>query len=153
MTACLLLVAEDSPSTLAAARYAVDLAHRLGARITAVNVIADGILTDTVTRVSGQPDVGARRDLAGRSVLAHVEQLARLAEVEMETVRLFGDIAERVLDEARRIRPDLIVLGRDDAPRPGGRALAPWADRILEFAERPVLVVPGSRNPRRPATP
>ncbi|GAA1834654.1 universal stress protein [Actinomadura chokoriensis] len=90
MTACLLLVAEDSPAALAAARYTVDLARRLSARIRVVNVIADGVLTDAVTRVSGHPDVDGRRDLAGRSVLAHVQHLARLEEVETETVRLFG---------------------------------------------------------------
>ncbi|GAA1898375.1 universal stress protein [Actinomadura bangladeshensis] len=153
MTACLLLVAEDSPSALDAARYAVDLAHRLGARIRAVNVIADGVLTDAVTRVSGHPDVDGRRDLAGRSVLAHIRHLAGLEDVETETVQRFGDVAECVLDEARRTRPDLIVLGRAGTSPPGGTALAPWARRVLEFAERPVLVVPGGWSRRNPGTP
>ncbi|WP_067453155.1 universal stress protein [Actinomadura macra] len=145
MTACLLLVVDDSPATLAAARYALHLARALGARVRAVSIVADGVLTDAVTSVSAHPDVGARRDLAAHSVLAHVERLAGLEEVEIETGLLFGDIAERVLDESRRVHPDLIVLARGGAPRPGGRALAPWAGRLLEFAEQPVLVVPGER--------
>ncbi|WP_067807235.1 universal stress protein [Actinomadura formosensis] len=139
---CLLLVVEDSPAALTAARYTTELARLTGAPIRAVSVVSDGVLADAMAEVSGRPDVRGRRDLAVRSMLRHVERLAGPAEVPLETVLLSGDTAEQVLDEARRVRPEMIVLGRDEIPQPGGPVLVPWAARILEFAEQPVLVVP-----------
>ncbi|MBT2212686.1 universal stress protein [Actinomadura sp. NEAU-AAG7] len=157
MSARLLLAVEDSPAALAAARYAVELARTLHAGITAVAVVPNGALVATATATAGTFDVpngdGPSHPPA-RTVLGHIERLAHLEEVRLQTVRRSGDVARRVLDEARRVGPDLIVLGRAENSASADRAvLAPWVTRVLESAHQPVLVVPAEWRPRgsRPA--
>ncbi|WP_067461217.1 universal stress protein [Actinomadura macra] len=149
MTACLLLVVDDSPPALVAARYTIELARTLHARVRVVNVAADAVLTSPGAGALDLPGSAGRPDSADHSVLGHVERLAHLEEVEVQAVQLTGDIAQSVLDEARRVRPDLIVLGRAEDPGSGLRAaLSPWAARVLESAEQPVLMVPQEWRPR-----
>lgn len=139
MTPSLLLVVEDSPAALTAARCTMELARLLHARVSAVGFAA-GDAGDAGD--AGEPDGPDGPDLAARTVLGHVARLARLEEVETDTVRVSGEIADCVLNVARRARPNLIVLGRADG------ALPPWAARIVERAEQPVIVVPGDWKPR-----
>jgi len=84
-----------------------------------------------------------RRDESATAVLRYVEALARRASVPLETVRLDGEPAARVLEQSRAWPADLIVLGRSDRPGPGEPYVGAGTRRVLEFADRPVLVVPG----------
>jgi nucleotide-binding universal stress UspA family protein len=141
----ILAAVDDSPAALTAARAAVDLAARLGARVRAVNVLRDGALGDTFEAVSGDPRVRERRGVAAAAVLGHVAGLARRSGVEVETCQLHGDPARRILADARTWHADLVVIGRSEQER---RAGAPYVGgetaHVLEFAEQPVLVVPPS---------
>ncbi|WP_131740109.1 universal stress protein [Actinomadura roseirufa] len=129
MHPCLLLVVDDSDAALAAARYAMALAHRLDAGVRAVGVPQDGP-SDDRDGVRGPCSAGAF------PALGHVRRLAHLEEIKLETVEIFGETAPRVLAEAEHARPSMIIVGR----APGG--VAPWAARVLKEARRPVLVVP-----------
>ncbi len=141
----ILAAVDDSPAALTAARAAIDLAVRLGARVRAVNVLRDGALGDAFEAVSGDTRVRERRGVAAASVLGHVARLARRSGVEVETCQLHGDPARRILAEARTWHADLVVIGRSEQER---RAGAPYVGgetaHVLEFAEQPVLVVPPS---------
>lgn len=69
---------------------------------------------------AGRPGITERHAQSVEAVLKHVIEFARNAEVGVEPVRLYGDHARCVLAEARRIRPGLLVLGREEgsAARP-----------------------------------
>ena len=94
----ILLAVDDSEGALAAARVAIDLAARLGARLRVVNVVQDGRFGQTLEAASGHPGLGARRGHAAAAVLGHVAELARRCGVKAETSQLQGYPARRILD-------------------------------------------------------
>jgi nucleotide-binding universal stress UspA family protein len=138
----ILLAVDDSPGSLAAARAAIELAAPLGARIRAVHVLRDHVLSSALQAATGRPDAGERLDVAASSVLDHVALLARKAGVDLERALVEGEPARGILAQARAWPADLIVIGKSDQQR---RAGAPYVGsetaNVLEFAEQPVLVV------------
>jgi nucleotide-binding universal stress UspA family protein len=150
MISRILLGVDDSPGGLAAARVAVDLAAGLGARLRVVNVVEDGRLAETIEAVSGDVRLRERRGDAAAAVLDHVGELARRAGVQVETCRLEGSPARRILAEAQAWDSDLTVIARSQRRR---RAGDPYVGgetaQVLEFTEQPVLVIPTPDPGRR----
>jgi nucleotide-binding universal stress UspA family protein len=138
----ILLAVDDSPSALAAATVAIDLARRLNAQLLAVNVLADHLLSTMLARASADPEIAVRRDSSAASVLGHVAHMADRAGVALETQLLEGDVARLVLRTARTWHADLLVVGHSDQRAPGEPYVGSQTAHILEFAEQPVLVVP-----------
>ena len=139
----ILLAVDDSPGALAAARVAVDLAARLGARLRVVNVVQDGRLAETLEAASGSPGLRERRGSAAAALLDHVGELARRSGVAVETCQLEGSPARRILDEAQAWAADLTVMARSQRRhRAGDPYVGSETAHVLEFTEQPVLVVP-----------
>jgi nucleotide-binding universal stress UspA family protein len=137
-----LVAVDDSLASLSAARTAVTLARLLGARLRAVHVTTDGVITAALAAASSRPDTFRRRRAAGVSVLRHVAEFGAQVGVEVETGCDDGEIAGCVLDEAERWQADLIVIGRGSHHDVGQPYIGSAAQRIIEFSRRPVLVVP-----------
>lgn len=137
-----LVAVADSPSSLTAARTAVQIATRLGAELRAVHVVADGELVAALAGTGGRNDLARRRRTAAVSVLRHVADLAQRAGVVVTTLQCEGDVGRCVLDEAHRWAADLIVVGRTARHGAGEPFVGGAVQQILEFTERPVLVVP-----------
>ena len=139
----ILVAVDDSPPGVAAARVAVALAGALHARLCAVHVLQDHLLSDMIAATSSRPDVGRRRQAAAGSVLDHVR---RLAETEpglaVEGRLAEGELGPAILAEARGWGADLVVVGRHSSTGPGEGRLGDAIPSVLEFAEVPVLVVP-----------
>jgi nucleotide-binding universal stress UspA family protein len=143
MISRILVAVDDSPAALAAARLAVGLAARLPARVLAVHVLRDHLLSDLVASSSARPDVARRRSVAGDSVLRHVVSLGEQAPgVEVEARLTEGESGPAVLAEARAWNADLVVVGRSVRTGLGEAYLGRTALHVLEFAEVPVLVGP-----------
>jgi nucleotide-binding universal stress UspA family protein len=138
-----LVAVVDSPASLAAARAAVDLAARLHGELRAVHVLVDGDVSTLLGKVSGQGRMTERRGSAAVAVLRHVADLAGRAGVPVTTVQAEGDVAARILDEVRDWPADLVVLGRTTRRGAGDPYIGIETQRVLEFCDRPVLVVPG----------
>lgn len=138
----LLLAVDDSPAALVAARTVVDLAVRLRARVRAVNVVRDGVVTEAVSAAIPAADVALRRSVGAASLLGYVAREARRAGVEIETVQLEGEPARCILSEAVRWPADLIVIVRSGRPDTGEPYVGSETAGVLEVAEQPVLVVP-----------
>jgi nucleotide-binding universal stress UspA family protein len=96
MISRILVAVDDSPASLEAARAAVQLAASLGARLRAVNVLRDHVLSDALERMSGYRRVGERRDVAA-GVLGHVAAVATAAGVEVQTCQVEGEPARGIL--------------------------------------------------------
>jgi nucleotide-binding universal stress UspA family protein len=141
VTSRVLLAVDDSRPALAAARTAVGLAAALRARLCAVTVLADGVLTRRIAGITGDGEAAARRELMSASVLRHVAALAKRSGVPVDSVIAEGEPAAAILDQASAWRADMIVLGRSDQEGPGSH-LGSQTLQVLEFAEVPVLVVP-----------
>jgi nucleotide-binding universal stress UspA family protein len=58
-------------------------------------------------------------------------------------VRVLGDPAHEILQRARRMRADLIVISTHGRRGLAHLLLGSVAEKIVRYAERPVLVLPG----------
>lgn len=132
-----LVAVDDSAAAFDAARLAVDLAGALGGRLVAVCVV-EGV-------AAGNGDGWRAR--AAEGALRFVAELARDRDVPAGTRIVHGEVAAQVLDQARRTGAAFVVVGRVD--RPGVRLphIGHTAERILEFCQVPVVVVPAARGP------
>jgi nucleotide-binding universal stress UspA family protein len=141
----ILLALDDSPDSLAAARLAVELAGRLGARVRAVHVSADHVLDAALEAMGGTPGVAGRRSASDVAILARVSAMAGAAGVSIETVLLTGGVGPAVLDAVRSWEADLVILGKSARSATGEPYVGTQTRHILEFSQRPVLVVPPVR--------
>ena len=140
----ILVAVDDSPAGLEAAQTAVELAAEWHATVRAITVVHD----HAVTRAIGDRDETAKRIVeGGRSLLGWVARLAAGRGVPCETFVRDGEPFRRVLEEADAWDAQLVVMGRSDRRGPSSPYLGSETAHVLEFVERPVLVVP-----RRPPT-
>lgn len=139
----ILVAVDDSPAALAAARCAVALATDLRCDLLAVTVLRDHLFDQQIAASPGQ--VRERREQAATATLRHVRKLAQDAGVRVETVRLSGTPVTEVLGLARRSAADLVVISRASRTGPGAPYIGSEAQRMLEFSDVPVLVVPPGR--------
>lgn len=142
----ILVAVDDSPGGVAAARFAVGLAAETGAAVRAITVLADHALA---AAIGGEPDATQQRQVAsGRSIVGWVADHAAAHDVACETVLGDGAPFRRILREADGWDADLIVMGRSDRRGPASPYLGSETAHVLEFSDRPVLVVPLPRSER-----
>ena len=141
----LLLAVDDSPDSLAAARLAVEMAARLGARLRVVHVSSDHVLDAALEAMGGAPGVVGRRTASDVAILARVTAMAAAAGVTVETGLLTGGVGPAVLDAVRSWEADLVILGKSARSATGEPYVGTQTRHILEFSQRPVLVVPPVR--------
>ncbi len=138
---------DDSPAGLAAARYAVELATSLGARLRFVHVTGDGEVVRALSALHRDHGIDARRRHESEALLAHMLGQARRAGVEADGETLEGEPAPLVLDAARSWSAELVVVGHGGRPGPGRPPVSGFTRHVLEFSECPVLVVPRFGDP------
>jgi nucleotide-binding universal stress UspA family protein len=139
----ILCAIDFSPPSLAAFRFAVHLAHPAGAAVTLLHAIEQPPeLHDR--QIVAAFDVEAVR--AGAEAAARHRLAALSPGADAPDVRITPAVRERVahqaiLEEARTLHADLIVLGADDR-----RFVERWVfgsntDAVLRDAQCPVLIV------------
>jgi nucleotide-binding universal stress UspA family protein len=141
-----LVAIDDSPSGLAAARVAVELAGGWGAALRAVTVLHDHTLAAAIggEGETAAAEVTERLGAGTESLLAWVADLAARHGVHCRTAVLAGEPFRRILDESRDWDADLVVMGRSDRRGLSSPYLGSEVAQVLEFTDRPVLVVPAS---------
>ena len=140
----ILVAVDDSPAGLDAARVGVELATGWRASVRAVTVVSDHTLAGVI---GGEPADTERRMVAGaRSVLGWVGDLAARHGVPCDVVERDGEPFRRILEEADDWDADLIVMGLSDRRGPSSPYLGSETAHVLEFSERPVLVIPRARG-------
>ncbi|HET7487202.1 MAG TPA: universal stress protein [Acidimicrobiales bacterium] len=136
----ILVAVNDSPAGLEAARVAVALAAQHGAYLRAVTVLRDHVLEHAL---GGQPGVAHRRlAMGGKGVLAWVRLRADERGVASDGIERDGEPFRAILDEAEEWDADLIVMGRSSRRGVSSPYLGSETAHVLEFTDRPVLVVP-----------
>jgi nucleotide-binding universal stress UspA family protein len=145
-----LLCVDGSTVALEATRLAIGLAGDWGARMRAVYVVGDLGVAAQIDAAAprGEPPAEERLAIAGGDVLANVDRLGRQADVATETVLRHGEAIVEILREARAFRPDFVVIGRNRRLGPGPTVIGTVTAQMLEFAEWPVIVVPGRAGDR-----
>lgn len=136
-TARILVCTDGSRASLEAARQAIDLARRWRSELRAVYVIEHADLDG-----EADADVVARLRESGRAILERIATMAAAQGVRVDGVLLEGVVFDVILEDARAWKADLIVMGRTGRTGPGRALLGSEAERVLEFSDRPVLIVP-----------
>ena len=136
-TARLLVCVDGSRASLEAARLAIDLAKRWHSRLRAVYVLEQEELDG-----AADPDNIKRMRESGQAIVARIAGIGAAEGVSVEQAMLEGVPFEVILDDARQWKADAIIMGRTGRTGPGRALLGSEAERVLEFSDRPVLIVP-----------
>ncbi|HET7339383.1 MAG TPA: universal stress protein [Candidatus Dormibacteraeota bacterium] len=137
-TARVYVCVDGSHASLEAARLAVGLARRWRSRLRVVYVVEND------SNLDGAPDAETLEHArhSGGAILDRIGRLSTEAGVDMEEAVLEGVPFEVILDDARAWKADVIIMGRTGRTGPGRALLGSEAERVLEFSDRPVLIVP-----------
>lgn len=141
-TARILVCTDGSRASLEAARVAIDLARRWNSELRVVYVVERAALDG-----QSDPDVAARLKDSGRAILDRITSLAASQGVAVAGALLEGVPFDVILEDADAWKADVIVMGRTGRTGPGRALLGSEAERVLEFSDRPVLIVPTTEMP------
>ena len=151
---CILCCTDFSDNALRAFDYAVDAArHRPGAKLYLLNVIPEPdsqFWKSYIYQADLDVDQKAKHDIDQRVDSDYRPRVP--AGVELISAHRIGRDYEKILEFAREIQADLIVLGRQGS---NGSKLRTFffgnvAERVVCRAACPVLVVPSDARPLLP---
>ena len=104
-------------------------------------------IVSVMETISEEADLRARRRLGAENAIAKVVASARQAGLDPQAALIEAGVPfEVILQQAAAWSADLIVMGRTGRTGPGKSLLGSEAERVLEFAEVPVLIVPTTIN-------
>jgi len=137
------------------ARFAMYLAGKLGARLTAIAVLDEVSLRELVAyRVFVEKEAQEyAQDILehGQRFLRWVADAAAVRGVRCQTRMLRGAVHEEVLRAASELPADLLVLGEVERLGTGREWQVSEGQRILSGARCPVVIVKNPRLAERPA--
>jgi nucleotide-binding universal stress UspA family protein len=137
----ILVGVDDSTTSLRAAAYAVGLARRQGASVTAVFVTP--VASFGAATPSGAGLVAAQRDALNQTaeeLRRRFEEGARDRGISITFVAIEGDAYTEIRRLADEIRADAVVVGA--SAHAGHRLIGSLAVRLVRAGRWPVTVVP-----------
>jgi nucleotide-binding universal stress UspA family protein len=136
----ILVPTDGSDPSLRAAEYAISIAKLIGAQILVVFVVDDVVLDQMAKITEREP---AERELRedGKGYIKYVLSLADKAGVKASSIMEEGRPFERILRTAKDSNSDLIVMGTYGRRGTDRILIGSVAERIIEYASCPVLVV------------
>lgn len=137
----ILVGVDGSEEAARAARYALELASRVDASVTALHVVERGVL-DLVRGSSEAAELRAER----ADVLAEVERIAEDVGHAVDDELAEGDPATQLTEHANERDADLVVVGRQGATGVKRRLLGGVTEQVLQHSPAPVLVVPDAAD-------
>jgi len=145
----ILVAVDGSPTSNRGFKVAVALAKSLGAKLVVLHVIDEravgiGLSASGYVAPAYVEDVIAALRDAGRKVLAKAQREAKAQgqEIDAHMVESLGDgVAQTILRQARKIKPDLIVLGTHGRRGLARVVVGSDAETVLREATVPVLLV------------
>jgi len=143
----LLVPADGSDASVAAARLAFRTARAFGARVDLLYVI-DLLLCEELRRFDQREldEIRAELHEQGERILNVLREEGQRIGLDVASKVVRGDPFEEIVDQARAGGVDLIVMGHVGR-RPRKKVmLGSVAERVLEFAPCPVMVVKGDEE-------
>ncbi len=138
----LLVPTDGSDASVAAARLAFRVAGAFGATVDLLFVI-DMLLCEELRRFDQRELEDVRRELLdhGERYVSVLREEAERLDLVAETEIRRGDPFEEIVARARDTGADLIVMGHVGRRARARVLLGSVAERVLEFAPCPVMVV------------
>jgi nucleotide-binding universal stress UspA family protein len=142
-----ILVATDgSDGANRAVDYAAQLAKDDGADLIIVNVVgSEGLLGNMFNRITNAQEIWLKELFSSESakVLARAKDRAQsIGDSKIQLASRIGDIAQTIIDVAREMEADAIVVSKRGAGRIGGLLLGSVSQKLVSLAPLPVTVVP-----------
>lgn len=139
----ILLATDGSSGADRASDVAAELAKATGARLSIVTVgdNISGKEADRLARAEG--NVADALDAISNAILRQAKERVQRAGVSDVVVQSgWGDPAEVLIEIAKRVRPDAIVIGRRGRGRLAGLLLGSVSQKVASLAPCVVIVVP-----------
>jgi nucleotide-binding universal stress UspA family protein len=136
----ILISIDGSDYSMRAAEYGVSVAKLLNAEITVVYVI-DLVALDQIARESEKEDVENELKQDGERYLKYVQGVAQKEGVKASLLLAKGRPYEQIVHLARGLKMELIVMGTYGRRGAERILLGSVAERVIEYATCPVLVV------------
>ena len=139
---------DGSAASLEAARLALDLSRKYGARLRLLHVVPVQLLDLLSNRISMSEvdllpkEVEKRLESQGEELLAEVKKALGVGD-EVEEVQVEGTPGEAICVEAETA--DLIVMGSRGRGRLSGLLMGSVSQYVLACTHKPVLVLPHSK--------
>ncbi len=136
----ILIPVDGSPHSIHAVELGISAAKLLNAEVIAVNVI-DLLVLDAIAKIADRADVEFELQKGGEKIVNFVLDLAEKKGVRASWQIEKGTPFEKIVNLAKNLEVDLIImgtLGRRGAER---ILIGSVAQRVIEYASCPVLVV------------
>lgn len=134
-----ILVATDgSDYTKKAVQHGLELAKTVGAEVTAINIMDIGSVTSS-SQGYGLPDINAYMQKGSDEALNYVIEMGKEMGVEVKTISKMGLPASDIIEISKDY--DLIVMGTIGRTGISKLLLGSVAEKVVRFAECPVLVI------------
>ena len=149
----ILVPVDFSPATRAVLSAARKLADVTGDRVVLLHVVVPPVIsTDYGLTLDMMHETLVAFRKTGEQQLAHLEQELATHEVEVSSRQVDGYPSAQILDQARRLRADYIVLGSHGHTAIYDLLVGSTTHTVLQNAPCPVLIVPPAprKKPRRP---
>jgi len=145
----ILVPTDGSENSVQAGRVAIQMAVLLHSEMTLAYVV-DSATVNEIAAATAKTSSAIRRELElqGRRYLDYLARLAVASNVQAEQVIREGTPYREIADLAREQGVDLIVIGRVGCRGARCALVGSVAERVIEYAHCPVLVVsqpPASR--------
>ena len=138
----ILVPVDGSDTSVSAARLAIQLAKTHRAELCFLYVVDSRSLTK-MARFAGHQEEDVQKELQdkGQRYLSYAAKLASSAGQMARTALRVGVPQTEITAEARERHADLIVIGRVGQRGPRRILIGSVAERVIEYAPCPVLVV------------
>lgn len=136
----ILIATDGSDYSMRAAEFGISAAKLLNAEITVVYVV-DMIVLDQIAKVTEKEDTEKELKQDGQRYVKYIVDIAEKEGVKAASLVSKGRPFEQILHIARSLGMNLIVMGTYGRRGAERILIGSVAERVIEYASCPVLVV------------
>jgi nucleotide-binding universal stress UspA family protein len=136
----ILVPTDGSDYSIRAAEYAISVAKMFSAQIYVVYVI-DKVVIDQISKVTERDSVERELKEDGQRYVNYVHGLADKEGVKSSSLLAKGSPYEQIVHLVRELNIDLIVMGTYGRRGAERVLIGSVAERVIEYAPCPVLVI------------
>jgi nucleotide-binding universal stress UspA family protein len=136
----ILIPTDGSDYSIRAAEYGLSIAKMLGAEVMVVYVL-DTIVLDQIAKVTERENVDRELKQDGQRYINYVLTLAEKQGIKAASLLVKGKPFEQILYIAKSLSMDLIVMGTYGRRGAERILVGSVAERVIEYATCPVMVV------------